>query len=207
MLRLLRRGAFAGILVLGYGAYRYHFVLPRGEDGKPIVPEVRSAPARPGPAYDAAAAERRLDEMAAVRRHFWEAHLEKMAADGASDEALAIERAEAERSMAENDAAWRHLRAREARRISGESAPKPGPVERKRAEIERVRQKRKAGWDRWLARFEERGDLGRLAQEQAWIERREAEDRASEDRELAELEATMRRRSAAAGLQGGGARD
>ena len=198
MLRLLRRGAFAGILVLGYGAYRYHFVLPRGGDGEPIVPEVRSAPARPGPAYDAAAAE---------RRQFWEAHLEKMAADGASDEALAIERAEAERSMAENDAAWRRLRAREARRISGESAPEPGPVERKRAEIERVRQKRKAGWDRWLARFEERGDLGRLAQERAWIERREAEDRALEDRELAELEATMRRRSAGAGLQGGAARD
>ena len=191
------------ILLMGYGAYRYHFVLPRGEDGKLIVPAAGTVPERPRFEYDHAEELRRQAELDAARRDMWAARLERLAAKGMSDEDLAIEREVAERSMAETEAAWRQLRARSRRDIWGEAArapePEPGPVESKRAGIQRLREKRAASWARWLASFE--GDPERLAQERAWIERREADERAREDLGLAELESTMLRRAGVAGGQ------
>ncbi len=199
-----------GVLLMGYGAYRYHFVLPRGEDGKPIVPAVEAFPERPRFEYDHAEELRRQAEINAARRASSEARLERLAAKGMSDEDLAIEREAVERSLAETEAAWRQLRARTHRERWGEAAPEPepepGPVESKRASIQRNREKRAASWGRWLASFEG-GDPERLAQERAWIERREAEDRVREDRELAELEATMHRRAGVAGDGGEDARE
>ena len=181
-----------GALLMGYGTYRYHFVLPRGEDGKPIVPAAKAFPERPRFQYDQAGVLRRQAEINAARRASSEARLERLVAKGMSDEDLAIERAAVERRQAETEAAWRQLRARTQRERWVEAAP--GPVESKRASIQRQREKRAVNWARWVASFEE-GDPERLAQERAWIERREVEDRAREDREVAELEATMRRRT------------
>ena len=165
------------------------------------MPAAEAFPERPRLEYDHAEELRRQAEINTNRRTLSEARLERLAAKGMSDEDLAIERAAVERSLAETEAAWRQLRARTQRERWGEAAPapeaEPGPVEGKRASIQRQREKRAASWARWLASFEG-SDPERLAQERAWIERREAEDRAREDRELAELEAAMRRRAGGA---------
>ena len=72
--------------------------------------------------------------------------------------------------------------------------PEPGPVERRRAPIEELRAKRRATADRAIER---------LARERAWYERWDASFREQEDRELAELEATMSGRIAAPGAANG----
>lgn len=186
-----------GLLGLGGLAYLHFFVFERGGDGKTLPP---AGTTRPGASsgYDHEAEMRRIDERVAVQRQMWESHLERMAAKGASEERLAAERDAAERSMARNEAGWREMEARRARRwgaAAPEQDPGPGPLEELRARIERSRAKRAASWARWLEGFE--GDD--LALERAYVERREAEDRAREDQELAALEARLRRRAGAAG--------
>ena len=168
-----------GVFLMGYGAYQFHFVVPRGEDGKPIVPAVEAFPDRPRFEYDHAEELRHQAELNTARRASSEARLERLAAKGVSDEDLAIERAAVERSLAETEAAWRQLRARSGREIWGEAVaePEPGPVASKRTSIQPNREKRAASWGHWLASFEG-GDPERLAQEWAWIERRKSEDRA-----------------------------
>lgn len=192
-----------GLLGLGGLAYLHFFVFERGEDGK-ILPPAGMTGSRAPAGYDHETEMRRIDERVAVQRQMWESHLERMVAKGASEERLAAEREAAERSMAQNEAGWREMEARRARRW-GEAAPEqdpgPGPVEELRARIERSRAKRAASWARWLEGFE--GDD--LAMERAYVERREAEDRAREDQELADLEARLQRRADAAGE--GAARD
>ncbi|MCY4593986.1 MAG: hypothetical protein OXC19_04220 [Bryobacterales bacterium] len=128
MLRLLRRSAMLGVLRMGYGAYRYYFVLPWGEDGQPIV--------------------------------------------------LAI---------------------------ATEPGTVTGLVESKRASIRRLREQCAASWGRWPASFE--GNPERHAQQREWIERGEANERASEDLKLAELESTMCRRAGVAGGRSEAVRD
>ena len=113
-------------LTMGAGAYTYYFVLPRGDDGKPSVPSAGSAPKQSRPPYDLEAERRLLDEMAAAQRKMWEAYLERLAASGASDETIALERAAAERSMAKTNAGFRPMRARTRREIWGEAAAAGG---------------------------------------------------------------------------------
>lgn len=200
-LKMLARLALGFLLLalLGLGgvAYLHFFVFERGEGGKTLPPAgMVDAGAPPG--HDHGAEVRRIDQRVAVQRQMWEGYLERMAAKGASEERLAAEREAAERSMARNEAGWRRMQRRAAREVLGEAAPGPdpgpGPLEDLRARIERNRAKRSASWAGWLEGFE--GDD--LALERAFVERREAEDRAREDRELAELEARLQRRAGAA---------
>ena len=144
----------------------------------------------------------RKAEINAARRASSEARLERPATKGMSNEGLAIERAAVDLSLAETEAAWRQLRARSQREIWGEAVPEPeqqpGPLAGKLGAIQRMREKRAVGWERWLASFEDNPE--RLAQERAWIQRRERQDR-----ELIELEATMRRSARVGGDVSGAA--
>lgn len=135
-----------------------------------------------------------------VQRERWDRHLESLASRGATDEEIALARDAAERNIAQLAEQGR-LRVQRARHGPSWTPPPPDPVERKRESIADNRRKREASWDRWMARQEASGvSADRLAQERAWVERRKAEDRAREDRELAELEERMRRRQAGGGL-------
>ena len=131
-----------------------------------------------------------------VQRERWDHHLERLAVRGATDEEIALARDAAERNLAQMAERGR-LKVQRARHGPFWTPPPPDPVEQKRESIAHRRQKREASWDRWIARKEASGmSEDKLAQERAWVERRKAEDRAREDRELAELEERMRRRAA-----------
>lgn len=210
-LALLRVAVVMAVISAVALGVHFFFFAEFDADGNVIVPErpgsaAGTGGATPGivrvprarPAYDREAEIRQIDESVAFQRRQLEEQLGHMAAKGMSDEELALHRQLGERSIAENEAGWRAMQARQARKFLGAAAPEPeapDPVGDLRSKIERSREKRAAQWARWLEGFE--GEA--LALERAYVERREAEDRDREDRELEELEDTMRRR----GLQSG----
>lgn len=138
------------------------------------------------------------------QRERWDRHLESLASRGATDEEIALARDAAERNIAQLAEQGRRAVQR-VRHGPGWTPSPPDPVAQKRESIAHRRQKREASWDRWIARKEASGmSEDKLAQERAWVERRKAEDRARDDRELAELEERMRRRAAEGASQAEG---
>lgn len=154
-----------------------------------------AAAGRNADAYSPAGRELTAEHGILVQRERWDRHIDRLASSGATDEEVALARDAAERNLAEM-ARQGELRVQKARHGLFWTPPPPDPVEQKRESIERMRLKREASWDRWIARKEASGmPADRLAEEIAWVERRKAEDRDREDRELAELEERMRRRA------------
>ena len=174
------------------GGFSDGVVAPReGWSVADYSPAIRNAGA-----YSPEGRELQAEQGLLVQRERWDRHIERLASGGATDEEVALARDAAERNLAEM-ARQGELRVKRARHGRSWSPPPPDPVEQKRASIERSRQKREASWDRWIERKEASGmPADRLAEEIAWVERRKAEDRDREDRELAELEERMRRRAA-----------